>query len=190
MGQIVEEAKAMPRDLTHPYVHVEYWPQNWPHGHIVTACVMSDGEDFETYVDDVANELAEAVTACHPGGHVSNTGRLYGSNHSSVDSEKAYVSASTQLIARDYYQEYLDICRKIEHYNLWGGQPAELVFQPDFTSSDVNDWLMAIKHPETGMPHFYKINQKLLELPPPDPKMYRKGEYGWYGKDHNPAPRG
>ena len=164
----------MPRySLSHPWTNTIFTPQGSNHQH----AFMGDGESIEDY----AEGLAEAVGNCDAQAHGGDW-----LPHSKEDQEQAYKAAIEQLLSRDYWQEYVDLQRAIEHYELWNGdnpnpQPVpKMVFQPN--PDNPRQWQLFITHPETGLPFLYNISEKVLDLPPPDPKEYHQGSLGWYRK--------
>ena len=52
-----------------------------------------------------------------------------------------------------------------------------MVLQPSV--DDVEQWQLAVTHPETGLPHFYDIGDA-LKAPPPNPDKFVKGQLGHY----------
>jgi len=170
---------SLPHDLTHPFTHVVYEIDN--HTHIFA------GGGFET-IEDMAEGLAEAVYECaRSREHRDHTGQAHCIQpHDAEEAEKAYKSAIDQLITRDYWAEYLDIQRRIEHYEMWNyGNPhprpvPAIVCQPNPNNN--NTWQAFVTHPETGIPTPYDIPESLLELPRPEPKHYKKGKLGYYYK--------
>ncbi len=171
----VNYALSLPRDLSHPFTHVFFEVDN--HTHIYAA---GGGE----LIEEMAAGLAEAVERCgnSEGLHLDQIGRTHGVQHPPEAPESAYKAAVDQLLTRDYYEEFLDLQRKIEHHDIWGGPVPSLVFQPKPGESA---WQASVTHPVTGLPHFYDIPESLLEIPRPDPKYYHEGQLGYYYKGNN-----
>ena len=167
MGARVDYALALPRGLAHPYTHVNYEVDDHTH------TVATIGCDYDN-VESVAEELVEAVLRCDEDRHDG-----HGIKHD-VDEEAIYKDAIFQLNTRDYFEEYLVLQRKIEHYQMWGGQPPAVVFLPD--PEDIEQWVMMVTHPITGLPKTYEVPKHMLDAAPPDPKKYARSSSGniWY----------
>lgn len=177
MGELVNWALAQPRGIAHPWANVAYLPEGSTHDHIL---VLGGDTDREL----IAEDLATLVRECNEDKHIDRHGNPHGQTH--PDADEAYRSAIRQMEERDYWQECLDHCLKVEHFALWGNKhPADIVFQPKPGSP--REWQVVIKHPFTGMPHFYDIGKDFL--PPPE-KNYVEGKYGYYKKGRASRERG
>ena len=163
MGLRVERAKQLPRGIHHPWAHVSYDADG--HTHIYA----TGGVDT---VEECAEGLADAVLICSDSRHDG-----HGIKHDTSEGEKAYKSAIDQMLTRDYWSEYIDLQRKIEHFEIWGGPVPAVVLQPSV--DDVMQWQLAVTHPETGLPHFYDIGDA-LKAPPPNLDKFVKGQLGHY----------
>lgn len=177
MGTLMDQAISLPGGLSHPFCHVVWECDN--HTHIYAA---GGGE----MIEEMAQGLAESVYQCgRTRLHVDHKGVQHcTSTHLPSEAEEAYKSAVYQLLTRDYHEEYVDLCRKIEWYELWNkGNPhpqpvPALVLQPK--PGEKETWQCFVTHPQTGRPHAYDIPASLLDLPRPDPKQYVEGSLGYY----------
>lgn len=165
-----DEAVQMPRDLTHPWVHVSYECDS--HTHIVNNLKYDPKGSFGEFLEDSANDLAEAILRCEPSRHNG-----HGQHHDTEHAQKAYSAAVRQLQERDYYREFVELKLKAYHFALWGGHPPEVVLQPN--PEDPSEWLYFKKDSWTGIPEVRRIGD-VAEMGPPDPKKYARGKYGFY----------
>lgn len=167
------EAEALPRDLTQHVIDVQYECDN--HIHMAQRVGPEQGQSWGEWAESLSSMLAESVQRCSDLRHQG-----HGRRHAQHHVQAAFASAMQQLQTRDYWQEWVDICRKMDHHELWGGKPpADLVFQPN--PDNPSEHLLFVKHPVTGVPTIYRTDN-ILDLPAPDPKKYAKGKYNWYRK--------
>lgn len=95
-------------------------------------------------VEDVAEQLAEAVLRCNPSRH-----KGHGRQHSEDQAKQAYRQAVDQLNSVDYEFEWYKLANAIRLYEMWGRRPMpSIVVQPD--EHDMRVWNAIITHPITG----------------------------------------
>ena len=138
-------------------VYVEWWPDDWPHGHqlLIADGSMPENEMWAIIAADMegyAAEFAEVILVCNPTKH---GGR--GRTHTHKDAQKAFTAAMQQLLTRDYRAEWADQLRKEAMFKKWGGHmPAAVIsYHPENPKQET---LMVPD--KQGNPVWYNIGKK------------------------------
>jgi hypothetical protein len=138
--------------LVLPFRWVEYWPEQWMHGHHLLA---ESGENYES----IAEEFAESILSCSPDRHQG-----HGITHDRKDADAAYYEALEQLASDWDYRQWQEMRGEIARWQLWQGPVPAFVLTPD--AENANLWEALVTHPETGVPTLYKA-QNVMDLPDP-----------------------
>lgn len=154
-----------------PFRMVEYWPEDWPHGHNHFA-------DLDESTEDIAEGLAQAILDCAEHKH-GGRGRF----HEHYHAEAAYLSAISQVLGNEDRKAYADLRRRVRDFVLWGGHAPELVLTP--SQKDARMWDAIVKDPRTGLPTVYNTHADDIGLPDPRAFGARKHRLGpgWVTKD-------
>ena len=92
----------------------------------------------------------------------------------------AFESAKMQLLTRDFNGEWAELERKVKVHRMWGGPVPSAMLTP---SADASEWefMMGGKN---GLPHRYKISQKLVgdDVPLPNTDNAIKHGESWYAR--------
>ena len=158
-----------------PHAYVTY--QFETHGHTVK---IGDNEGYNDLahggsgIEEVAEELVEAVARCHPGRHDGH-GKVHGEEHY----EGAFKAAVRQLLTVAYDKQHAHARWLERMYKIWGGHIPAVVVIPN--ENDMREWNVVIPD-HLGGANVYPIDRNVLKdvVPSPgDVPGIEKAEYGW-----------